>query len=74
MKVSICCCLQYVNLSRRHWVLELVFGHVPRGPLKMLRGVWLAPEDTQDVITHVTYVHQRLQKATEFARKNLKSA
>jgi len=54
---------------------ELVFGHVPRGPLKMLKEVWLTTEDdTQDVITHVTDVRDRLQKATEFARKNLQSA
>ena len=53
---------------------ELVFGHEPCGPLKMMKEVWLAPEYTQDVITHVTDVHQTLQKATDFAKKNLKSA
>ena len=53
---------------------ELVFGHTPRGPLKVLKEVWLTPDDTQDVITRVTDVHHRLKKTTQLARKNLHAA
>ena len=30
---------------------ELVFGHVPWGPLKLLKEIWLAAESSEDVIT-----------------------
>ena len=51
---------------------ELVFGHVPRGPLKLLKEAWLANNTSEDVITRVSNVRHRLLKATSFAQKNLK--
>ena len=35
---------------------ELVFGHVPRGPLKLLKEAWLAVDSSEDVITWVTNI------------------
>ena len=55
-------------------LFELVFGHVPRGSLKLLKEVWLAVDASEDVITQVTNVRHRLRKATEFARRNLQRA
>ena len=48
---------------------ELVFGHVPRGPLKLLKEAWLDVDCSEDVITRITDVCHRLLKATEFVRK-----
>ena len=53
---------------------ELVFGRVPRGPLKLLKETWLAPDSLEDVITRVSDVRDRLLRATSFAQKNLEKA
>ena len=53
---------------------ELVFGHVPRGPLKLLKETWLGTDSSEDIITRVTDVRSRLLKTTEMARKNLQWA
>jgi len=53
---------------------ELVFGHVPCGPLKLLKVVWLTKDTTTEVITQVTNVCHRLLQATDFARRNLQMA
>ena len=52
----------------------LVFGHVPRGPLKLLKEAWLVTDSSEDAITQVSDVQHRLLKATEYAQKNLKRA
>ena len=31
--------------------LELVFGHIPRGPLKLLKEAWLGTDSSEDIIT-----------------------
>ena len=53
---------------------ELVFGHLPRGPLKLLKESWLNNDNdsSQSVITHVSDVRERLKVANELAQKNLK--
>ena len=53
---------------------ELVFGHLPRGPLKLFIECWLDDDSEKSVLMHVSDVRDRLRKANEFAQKNLKSA
>ena len=53
---------------------ELVFGHIPHGPLKLLKETWLTTDPPQDVLTQVTDVCHRLLRANKFAKKNLQSA
>ena len=53
---------------------ELVFGHLPRGPLKLFKECWLDDDPEKSVLVHVSDVRERLRKAKEFALKNLKSA
>ena len=53
-------------------LFELVFGHVVRGPLKMLKESWLAVDE--DPVSHLEYVNTfktRLTEAGELAKKNL---
>ena len=53
---------------------ELVFGHTPRGPLKLLKEVWLAEEVSDGVLTHVSDVGDRLHRANDLALKKLKES
>ena len=48
---------------------ELVFGHLPRGPLKLLKESLLNHDNdsSQGVITYVSDVHERLKMANELA-------
>jgi len=72
MRVSHCCCLQ-PERSLGFSPFELVFGHLPRGPLKLLKESWLDhTNDSQSVITHD--VREKLKVANELAQKNLKSS
>ena len=51
---------------------ELVFGHVVRGPLKMLKESWLAVDDEPvSLLEYVATFKTRLLEAGELARKNL---
>ena len=53
---------------------ELVFGHTPRGPLKLLKERWLSDEEPESVLTRMSDIRHRLRKANELAQKNLKAA
>ena len=53
---------------------ELVFGHLPWGPLKLLKECWLDDDSEKSVCMHVSDIQDKLRKANEFAQKNLKSA
>ena len=53
---------------------ELVFGHTPCGPLKLLKEVWLDEDQAESILTRVSDVHFKLQKENEFARENMKKA
>ncbi|XP_065894244.1 uncharacterized protein [Dysidea avara] len=55
---------------------ELVFGHLPRGPLKLLKESWLNSDNdsSHSVITHITDVRERLKVANKLAQKNLRSS
>jgi len=49
----------------------LVFGHMVRGPLKMLKESWLAVEDDPwSLLEYVTAFKTRLLEAGELVRKN----
>ena len=51
---------------------ELVFGHMVRGPLKMLKESWLAVEyDPWSLLEYVMTSKTCLLEASELARKNL---
>ena len=53
---------------------ELVFGHLPRGPLKLLEESLLNHDNdsSQGVITYISDVRERLKMANELAQENLK--
>ncbi|MES9950010.1 MAG: RNase H-like domain-containing protein [Candidatus Thiodiazotropha sp.] len=54
---------------------ELVFGHVVRGPLKLLKEKFLSQEDSPlNLLQYVSDFRNRLSKACEAARSNLKIA
>jgi hypothetical protein len=52
---------------------ELVFGHTVRGPLKLLKEKWLSEQDPQvNLLEYVSTFKNRLHRALEIARSNLK--
>ena len=53
---------------------ELVFGHAVRGPLKVVKEVWLQDEPVMNLLDYVSDMRQRAHKAWEIARKNLTQA
>ena len=54
---------------------ELVFGHTVRGPLKLLKEEFLSDDDSSlNLLQYVFDFKNRLSKACEAARSNLKSA
>ena len=54
---------------------ELVFGHTVRGPLKLLKEKFLSDDDsTLNLLQYVSDFKNRLSKACDAARSNLKSA
>ena len=48
---------------------ELVFGHLPHGPLKLLKESWLDNNNnsSQCAITHISDVRERLKVTNEVA-------
>ena len=53
---------------------ELVFGHTPRGPLKLLKEVWLADENSDGLLTRISDVRDRLHRANDLAQQKLKNS
>ena len=54
---------------------ELVFGHTVRGPLKLLKEKFLSIDDSSlNLLQYVSDFKDRLSRACEAARTNLKSA
>ncbi|XP_065893824.1 uncharacterized protein [Dysidea avara] len=53
---------------------ELVFGHTPRGPLKLLKEIWLAEDSSDNLLIHVSDVRERLTRANDLARQKLKES
>ena len=50
-----------------------MFGHLPRGPLKLFKEYWLDDDPEKSVLVRVSNVWERLRKANQF-QKNLESA
>ena len=53
---------------------ELVFGHIPRGPMKLFKEVWLAEEDSDGLLTCISDVQDRLRRANDLAQQKLKDS
>ena len=53
---------------------ELVFGHSVRGPLKHLKEQWLSRNPEINLLDYVSTFRNRLSKACELARQNLKTS
>ena len=54
---------------------ELVFGHTVRGPLKLLKEKFISNDDSSlNLLQYVSDFKDRLSRACEAARTNLKSA
>ena len=51
---------------------ELVFGHTPCGPLKLLKEVWLTDDSPDGLITHISDVRDRLKRANDMAQEKLR--
>jgi hypothetical protein len=53
---------------------ELVFGRRVRGPLKLLKEKWLNEQSDMNLLDYVSKFKNRLNRAGEIARDNLKEA
>ena len=53
---------------------QLVFGHMIRGPLKVLKEVWWQDEPLMNLFDYVTNMREKLREAWGDARRNLKQA
>ena len=53
---------------------ELVFGHTPRGPLKVLKEWWLSDEEPESVLVRISDIRHWLWTANALTQKNLKAA
>ena len=51
-----------------------MFGHTPRGPLKLLKEVWLADENSDGLLTRISDVRDRLHRANDLAQQKLKNS
>ena len=51
---------------------ELVFGHTPCGPLKLLKEVWLTDDLSDGLLTHISDVRDRLNRANDMAQEKLR--
>ena len=63
-----------VQTSLRFSPFELVFGHNPRGPLKLLKEAWLNKDHSDSLLTRISDVRFKLQRANQFAQENMKNA
>ena len=73
MKEYPCCYLQ-CETSLGFSPFELVFGHTPRGPLKLLKEAWLDEDHSGSLLTRISDVRLKLQTANRFAQENMKKA
>ena len=49
-----------------------MFGHTPRGPLKLLKEVWLTDDSSDALLTHISDVRDRLKRANDMAQEKLR--
>ena len=78
MRASICYYLQSresVQESLGFSPFELVFGHSVRGPLKLLKEKFLSNNETPlNLLQYISDFRNRLSRACEVARSNLKTS
>ncbi len=53
---------------------QLVYGHTPRGPLRLVRDSWIHETKSDNLLNYVSKVKDRLWQATELAREHLMQA
>ena len=53
---------------------ELVFGREVRGPLRLLKETWLVEDNEVNLLEQVSKLRERMSKAGELARDNLKAS
>ena len=53
---------------------ELVFGRTVRGPLKLLKEMWLAEDTPDNLLDQVADLRYRLIRANDMAKKNLEKS
>ena len=53
---------------------QLIFGHAVRGPLEVVREHWEGETPELDVISYVNGLGEKLTRAWEFAKKNLRKS
>ncbi|XP_067685776.1 uncharacterized protein [Haliotis asinina] len=53
---------------------ELVYGHTPRGPLKLVKDKWLDDNQSENLLGYVARIKDRLWQATTLAKQHLLSA
>ena len=63
-----------VQISLGFSPFELVFVHNPRGPLKLLKEAWLNEDHSDSLLTRISDVCFKLQKANQFTQENMKDA
>ena len=64
---------EVVNESLGFSPFELVFGHTVRGPLTLVKEKWLHEKSTDNVLSHIIRLKERLKAVREFANVNLKA-
>ena len=54
---------------------QLVYGRDIQGPLDVLQMQWITSEqEPNDIVTYVTQLHDRMQKAKEIVQEHLQKA
>ena len=53
---------------------QLVFGHTPKGPLKLIKGTWLENHNNENLLGYVARIKEKLWKANDLARYHLESS
>ena len=75
-------CLPYVLFAARDskqeslgfTPFELVYGHTPRGPLKLVKEKWIEGNIEEDLLGYVARIKSKLLQATSLAKQHLSVA
>ena len=63
------------NRLRIHVCVGLIYGCDVTGPLDILREEWLpSQQDSSDIATYVTQLHEKMQEAKDIVHKHLQQA
>ena len=75
-------CLPYILFAARDskqeslgfTPFELVYGHTPRGPLKLVKEKWIEGNIEEDLLGYVARIKSKLLQATSLAKQHLSVA